>query len=109
MRAVFVTAALVLLASPALGQAPRPRGPAIPPVALTSHAPTGADYPAESSALGEEGSVGVRYVVSAMGDVSECDVEGSSGYERLDDAACAFVRRGRSSPRRSAGTPSPRS
>ena len=71
---------------------------ATPAVAITSHVLTAADYPAESIRLMEQGTVAVRFQISEAGDVSECTVTTGSGQPRLDDAACAFVRRWKYQP-----------
>jgi TonB family protein len=47
---------------------------------------------------GEQGTTGVRFLIGETGDVIECNVENSSGYARLDDAACSFVRRWKYKP-----------
>ena len=39
----------------------------------------------------EQGTIRLAFMVSETGDVSECAVEASSGYPRLDAAACAMV------------------
>jgi len=62
------------------------------PVALTSHSVTADDYPAVSIRLQEQGTVQVRYFVNTSGDVGDCQVTGSSGMARLDDAACRMVK-----------------
>ena len=64
-----------------------------PPIPMTSHAVTAADYPAISVRLQEQGTVRVKYLVQADGTVGECEVSGSSGLPRLDYAACSLVRR----------------
>jgi TonB family protein len=63
-----------------------------PPTPLTSHAVTQGDYPSESVRLQEQGTVKVKYLVLINGSVGECQVEISSGYPDLDDAACAVVK-----------------
>ena len=62
------------------------------PVALTGHSVTADDYPAVSIRLQEQGTVQVKYLVDAAGDVGTCFVTGSSGKARLDDAACRMVK-----------------
>jgi TonB family protein len=62
-------------------------------IPITSHAVTADDYPVDSVRQLERGVVRVRYVIDEMGDVTECNVGTSSGYPRLDAAACALVRR----------------
>jgi protein TonB len=48
--------------------------------------------------LGEEGTVQVRIHVDTEGRVSSVDVIDSSGFERLDEAACQGVRSWRFEP-----------
>lgn len=64
-----------------------------PPVATTSHAVTVDDYPPVSVRLGEQGKVGIKYLVKEDGTVSDCNVIMSSGKARLDDAACTMAKR----------------
>jgi protein TonB len=49
-------------------------------------------YPAASKNLGETGSSRMRLAISAQGAVAECAIAKSSGSERLDEAACNYVR-----------------
>jgi len=67
--------------------------PSTPAVATTSHAVTRGDYPADSIRLNESGAVTVTYVINEMGSVTTCSVVLSSGYGRLDNAACVMVKR----------------
>ena len=39
----------------------------------------------------EQGTIGLVFLVNEMGNVSECVVDLSSGYPRLDAAVCAMV------------------
>jgi protein TonB len=54
------------------------------------------DYPSASRRLEEEGTVSLRFLVGADGKVIQSEVEKSSGFKRLDEAAraglskCAF-------------------
>lgn len=61
--------------------------------ATTSHAVTADDYPSQSIRLHESGEVTVTYVISETGSVSSCTVVLPSGVSRLDDAACAMVKK----------------
>jgi TonB family protein len=103
-------AALALLGSgqpvvgPAMAQTPAPDG-FTPPVPLSSHAVTIADYPRESVLQGEQGVVVLRFLVAEMGNVSECNIESSSGYPSLDTAACAAARRWKYKPASQSGQP----
>ena len=44
-------------------------------------------YPSESSTLGEEGTVLLRFLIGTDGNVIESSVENSSGFKRLDESA----------------------
>src|SRR5262249_13718555 len=72
---------------------PPPPPPPTPPEATTNHAVTAADYPPISIRLTEQGTVGIKYVVGADGNVNDCNVTTSSGHPRLDDAACVMVKK----------------
>lgn len=50
-----------------------------------------ADYPAEASALGAGGVVGVRFVVAVDGRVPRCQVTRSSGSRALDETTCRLI------------------
>jgi periplasmic protein TonB len=78
--------------SPAI-ELPAPPDGFIPPEALNSHAVTADDYPPASIFAYEQGQIAVQFLVTETGDVSECRIRSSSGYPRLDDAACAVVGR----------------
>lgn len=79
-----------------------------PALATTSHAVTAADYPSQSIRLHESGAVTVTYIVGASGSVTTCSVVLTSGNQRLDDAACAMVRkRWKYKPAMQAGKPVP--
>lgn len=84
--------------------APAPAAPAQPNVTLPSKASppvrtaagvsTGAncekpDYPAASRRMEEEGTVSLRFLVAVDGKVIQSEIEKSSGYKRLDEAARA--------------------
>ncbi len=103
--------------APAAPPPPTPKTPAPPPPAPTSTAPaitqtntppvaaptapairTGAviqagascakpDYPSASRRLEEEGTVTLKFLIGVDGKVLQADIEKSSGYTRLDDAA----------------------
>jgi protein TonB len=64
----------------------------IPPRAGQS-TQTGPIYPAISRRLGEEGSVRLRLTIGTDGSVIDASVVGSSGFQRLDEAAIRWVRR----------------
>ena len=71
----------------------QPAGPDTPAIAITPHDVVLTDYPSRSIALHESGAVTVMYVVGENGSVTSCTVVFTSGVPRLDDAACAMVRR----------------
>ena len=64
----------------------------IPPRAVES-TQTGPIYPAISRRLREEGSVRLRLTIGTDGNVIAASVVGSSGFQRLDEAAMRWVRR----------------
>jgi len=55
-------------------------------------------YPPESRRSGEQGLVVLRVLINEIGNVARIDIERSSGHSRLDDAACAAVKRARFRP-----------
>jgi TonB family protein len=48
-------------------------------------------YPKEALAHGEQGTVSYHVRIDSRGRATECEVTGSSGYDRLDDATCAML------------------
>ena len=99
MRAQGVIGIVVvsLLISPATSQ-PLVVPEAIPAEAITSHAVGADDYPPDSIRQQEQGAVGLRFLISETGDVTECSVVTRSGYPRLDEAACVVVHRWKYKP-----------
>jgi TonB family protein len=84
------------------------RAPSTPAVATTSHEVTARDYPRESILRHESGAVTVTYVINEVGSVTSCSVVLSSGKGRLDEAACAMVkRRWKYQPATEDGKPAP--
>jgi protein TonB len=81
--------------------------PPTPPLAITSHAVTAADYPAESISLREVGTTQVQYLVLVDGTVRDTIVARSSGSSRLDRAAVDIVTRWRFKPATENGRPIP--
>jgi TonB family protein len=77
---------------PALTQPACPAEPCTPAIPITSHAVMPGDYPPDSVSRGEQGTVAVQYVISVTGDVADCSVTRSSGFPRLDAAACTMIR-----------------
>lgn len=55
-------------------------------------------YPPESRLAGEEGKVVLRALVNECGLVEKINIDKSSGYKRLDDAAIAAVKSTRFRP-----------
>jgi protein TonB len=51
------------------------------------------EYPSASKRLEEEGTVALRFLVGVDGKVIQSDIEKSSGYKRLDEAARAGLSR----------------
>lgn len=93
-----------------------PPPPALPaPVVKAEPVRTGAvvnsancekpEYPSASRRLEEEGTVFLRFLVGADGKVVQAEVEKSSGYKRLDEAARAGLSRCQFKPATADGKP----
>ena len=59
------------------------------PIARTHSLPP---YPTISQRLGEQGTSQMQVAISTEGTVTECKIIKSSGSERLDNAACEYVK-----------------
>ncbi|HEV2650578.1 MAG TPA: TonB family protein [Rhizomicrobium sp.] len=108
VRLVAAAFLLVAIASPAMAADPVvPKCMALEtkPVALTSHVPTGEDYPPLSIAMNESGDSLVSYVVQPDGSTADLKITHTSGSLRLDDAALAFVGKFKFKPGLSGGKP----
>jgi periplasmic protein TonB len=79
--------------------------PSTPPVPITPHQVTAADYPVESLPAQEVGTARVDYVVRVDGTVSDTMISRSSGSPRLDQAAINIVSRWRFRPATENGRP----
>ncbi len=79
--------------------------PSTPPVPITPHEVTAADYPVDSLPAQEVGTARVDYLVGIDGTVSEPMVTQSSGSPRLDQAAITIVSRWRFRPATENGRP----
>jgi len=75
-------------------QVPLPVGPVALSSELSVACPqrTAPSYPAISNRLGEAGRVVLRVELSETGEVASAEVQSSSGFVRLDEAALAAVR-----------------
>ncbi len=81
-------------------EAPKPPPPPAPPTHAISNDPlrpimrthTSPPYPAISVRLGEQGTTLIDVNISTEGVVTECTVAKSSGSDRLDTAACDWVK-----------------
>ena len=62
-------------------------------------------YPAASLRLGEKGTVVLRIYILANGSVGEVQLEATSGYSRLDNAAIQAVKRWHFIPAKQGGQP----
>jgi protein TonB len=60
-------------------------------------------YPAMSKRLGEQGKVLVRVLIGVDGTARQAEIQKSSGFDRLDQAALATVQRWRYVPGKRAG------
>ncbi|HEV2098250.1 MAG TPA: energy transducer TonB [Stellaceae bacterium] len=72
---------------PAAVVAPRPQPVHVPAVLGAASHCQKPEYPPMAQRLGEEGTVVLRFLVSAGGSVLQSQVASSSGHPRLDDAA----------------------
>jgi protein TonB len=76
--------------APPKAEAPPPPPPTeLKPVARTHTLPP---YPTISQRLGEQGTTTMEVAISTEGSVTECKINKSSGSERLDSAACEYVK-----------------
>ncbi len=80
--------------APAITQAPTPpaAAPTAPAIRTGAVIQAGAhcakpDYPSASRRMEEEGTVTLKFLIGADGKVLQADIEKSSGFTRLDDAA----------------------
>ena len=94
-QAAPIAPAAVAPAAPA--PAPAPPAPPVRVAAVVNSANCEKpDYPSASRRLEEEGTVSLRFLVGVDGKVIQAEVEKSSGFKRLDEAAraglskCAF-------------------
>jgi protein TonB len=100
IAAVSATPQPVAPASP-----PAPPAPSAPPAPVVKAEPVRVaavvnsancekpDYPSASRRLEEEGTVSLRFLVGVDGKVIQAEVEKSSGFKRLDEAARAGLSR----------------
>lgn len=85
---------------------PAPPPPPTPPRAADYLSNPKPPYPALSRRLGEEGVVRLNILVNADGTVARAEIEKSSGYTRLDEAALRTVQSSwKFEPARQAGKP----
>jgi len=104
-----VSPAVAVAMAPAPTQ-PRPAPAPAPKVELPS---SDADYlqnpkpvyPALSKRLGEQGTVTVRVLIGTDGSAQQGEIQQSSGFDRLDQAALATVLKWRYVPGKRAGKP----
>jgi TonB family protein len=84
---------------------PPPLPPSTPAMPTTTHAVTVDDYPPDSVRLQEQGAVKLKYLIQTDGNVGDCQLMESSGFPRLDDAACVIVRKWQFKPATQGGKP----
>ncbi|MDP4612537.1 MAG: energy transducer TonB, partial [Limnohabitans sp.] len=63
------------------------------------------DYPSASRRMEEEGTVSLRFLVGVDGQVIQSEIEKSSGFKRLDEAARAGLAKCRFQPATVDGRP----
>lgn len=74
---------------PVVRAAPPPPPTDLRPIMRTHTLPP---YPTISQRLGEQGTTTMEVAIAIEGNVTDCKVTKSSGSERLDQAACEFVK-----------------
>jgi D-alanyl-D-alanine endopeptidase (penicillin-binding protein 7) len=79
--------------------------PLTPPLPVTPHAASAADYPPLAVKEKEQGTARVKFVVYEDGNVGNIEIVNSSGFRELDDASVAMVARWRYKPAFQAGKP----
>ena len=81
--------AIQLPAAPPMPAAPAPAAPAVRTSAVIQAGASCAkpDYPSASRRLEEEGTVTLKFLIGVDGRVMQAEVEKSSGFQRLDEAA----------------------
>jgi protein TonB len=85
-------AAIQLPAAPSVATPVTPPAPAAPAVRTSAVIQAGAtcakpDYPSASRRLEEEGTVTLKFLIGVDGRVMQAEVEKTSGFQRLDEAA----------------------
>jgi protein TonB len=81
-------------------------GPSSDPLKPIGRTHTLPPYPVASLRSGEQGTTGMIVHITVEGTVDDCKVEKGSGSDRLDSAACEFVKaRWRWSPPTNQGVP----
>ncbi len=65
------------------------------------------DYPLASKRLGEQGKVTLRLLIDEKGHAERVEIQQSSGYPRLDEAARAAILRAAFKPHLEDGRPVP--
>lgn len=90
-------------ASPAAPK--RDQAPARTPASVSSAQCVKPAYPTASRRMEEEGTVSLRFLVGVDGLVIQSEIEKSSGYKRLDDAALAGLSKCRFQPATFGGVP----
>jgi protein TonB len=92
-----------VIAAPA--PAPAPVAPAVPDTRPKLRSTDKPDYPAASIRASEQGTTRLEVCVSAQGRVTSVNVTGSSGSQRLVQAAASWLRGAKFSPAVSGGQP----
>lgn len=92
--------------APVAAAAPAPRSEPVRTAAVVNSAQCEKpEYPSASRRMEEEGTVHLRFLVGVDGKVIQSEIEKSSGYKRLDEAARAGLARCQFRPATVDGTP----
>ena len=110
-----VTALSVPVAAPVAAPPAPPTAPAAPRAAPPTRTSAGVnmaqcdkpEYPIASKRMEEEGTVRLRFLVGVDGKVIQSEIEKSSGYKRLDEAARAGLSKCQFRPAMVDGKPEP--
>jgi periplasmic protein TonB len=91
--------------APVVNVAPTPPAPPVPDARPKLRSTDKPDYPSASVRAGEQGQTKLSVCVTEQGRVQSVSVVGSSGSQRLDDAAASWLRGARFTPAIAGGKP----
>ena len=104
-QAVTAVASSAAQTPPASAAPARPAAPVRTPASVSAAQCEKPDYPSASRRMEEEGTVSLRFLVGVDGQVLQSEIEKSSGFKRLDEAARAGLSKCRFQPATVDGRP----